>query len=166
MDKTKFLDENAWLWEAFQEDLLVNMERAMVPLHEYVQTYGAFASENDLDPDKYVSKFTEEEEGKPPTTPQQIKDDIFRQIENEEKLLDRIPSEIQVSMFMVNCKDIRNQYATKYQQIREKEIKLIAQIAKDDTIKLAAEFRVMDDKIMKLPETIEDLTNTKNFIAE
>lgn len=70
MDKTKFLDENAWLWEAFQEDLIVNLERAMVPLHEYVQTYQAFATENDLDPDKYVSKFTEEEEGKAPTTPQ------------------------------------------------------------------------------------------------
>ena len=163
-DKTKFVDENAWLWEAFQEDLIVNLERAIIPLSEYVETYRAFAAENDLDPDKYVAKFTEEGEGKVPATPQQIRDDIFLQEENEQKLLDRIPQEIQVSMFLVNCKDIRAAYATKYQQIREKEIKLIATIAKDSTIQLTANFKFMEDKIMKAPDTIEDLTNTKNFI--
>jgi len=69
-------------------------------------------------------------------------------------------------MFLINCKDIRAAYATKYQQIREKEIKLIATIAKDDTIKLSASFRFMEDKMVKAPETIEDLTNTKNYINE
>lgn len=38
----------------------------------------------------------------------------------------KIPDAINVSMFMINCKDIRNFYATKYQQIVEKEKKLIA----------------------------------------
>ena len=42
----------------------------------------------------------------------------------------------------------------------------MAQIAKDDTLALSAAFRIMDDKIMKAPETIEDLTNIKSFIAE
>lgn len=69
-------------------------------------------------------------------------------------------------MFLINCKDIRAAYATKYQNIRDKEIKLIAQIAKDDTNGLSAQFKIMEDKIMKTPETIEDLTNTKNYISE
>ena len=165
-DKTKFLDENAWLWEAFQEDLIINLERAIVPLSEYVETYRAFEEENNLDPDKYVARFTEEGDGKTPATPQEIRNDIFRQIENEEKLLERIPMEIQVSMFLINCKEIRAAYALKYQMIREKDIKLIATIAKDSTIQLSATFRFMEDKIMKTPETIEDLTNTKNFIND
>ena len=79
-DKTKFLDENAWLWEAFQEDLIINLERAIVPLSEYVETYRAFEDENNLDPDKYVAKFSEEGDGKTPATPQEIRNDIFRQI--------------------------------------------------------------------------------------
>ena len=165
MDKTKFLDENAWLWDAF-EDLITNLERAIVPLSEYVETYRAFEAENNLDPDKYVAKFTEEEDGKTPATPQMIRDDVQKQHDLEAKLLERIPPEIQVSMFLINCKDIRNAYQSKYQQIREKEIKLIATIAKDSTNKLIAEFRFMEDKIMKTPETIEDLTNTKGFISD
>ena len=80
--------------------------------------------------------------------------------------MERIPVEIQVSMFLINCKDIRAAYATKYQQIREKEIRLIAQIAKEDTVKLSYSFKFIEDKIMKTPETIEELTNTKNFIME
>jgi hypothetical protein len=133
-DKTKFLDENAWLWDAFHLDLIVSLEAAIQPLYEYVETYKEFAAENDLDPDAYVSKFSEAEEGKTPATPAQIREDIFKQMKAEEHLLERIPVEIQVSMFLINCKDIRAAYATKYQQIREKEIKLIAQIAKDETI--------------------------------
>ena len=69
-------------------------------------------------------------------------------------------------MFLINCKEIRAAYALKYQMIREKDIKLIATIAKDSTIQLSATFRFMEDKIMKTPETIEDLTNTKNFIND
>lgn len=124
-DKTKFLDENAWLYDAF-EDLIANLERAILPLAEYVETYRAFDAENNLDPDKYVAKFAEEGEGKVPATPMMIRDDIYKQFENEKKLVERIPSEIQVSMFLINCKDIRNAYQSKYAQIREKDIKLIA----------------------------------------
>jgi len=69
MDKTKFLDENAWLWEAFHTDLIVNLERAILPLQEYVETYRAFEAENNLDPDKYVALFSEEGDGKTPATP-------------------------------------------------------------------------------------------------
>jgi dynein heavy chain len=93
-DKTKFLDENAWLWEAFHEDLIVHLERAIVPLNEYKETYRAFAAENDLDPDKYVAKFAEVEEGQTPATPQAIRDDIRKQEQAEAGLLERIPSEI------------------------------------------------------------------------
>ena len=50
--------------------MIVNLERAIVPLSEYVETYRAFEEENNLDPDKYVAKFTEEGEGKTAATPQ------------------------------------------------------------------------------------------------
>ena len=36
MDKTKFLDENAWLYSAFHEDMIIELNRAIQPLYEYV----------------------------------------------------------------------------------------------------------------------------------
>ena len=84
------------------------MERAIIPLEEYVKTYAAFEFENQLDPDKHV---TELDEGDTPITPEELRHDIFVHQEKEKKLLDRIPEFVYVSMFQVNCKDIRNFYA-------------------------------------------------------
>ena len=162
-DKKALLDENTWLWEAY-EKLILEMERAIAPLDEYVKTYAAFEEENSLDPDKYVAALDENPEQ--PITPQQLKADIMEQRQKEEELLKKIPDAINVSMFMINCKDIRNFYATKYQQIVEKEKKLIAQKVKDRTNNLTATFRMMEDRINKPPKTIEELTDTKNYIND
>lgn len=62
------------------------------------------------------------DEGETPITPDELRMDIFKHKEKEQKLLERIPDSVQVSMFQVNCKDIRNLYAQKYQLIQEKEI--------------------------------------------
>jgi hypothetical protein len=37
-DKKKLPDENTWLWDAF-ELLISNIERAIIPLSAYVQTF-------------------------------------------------------------------------------------------------------------------------------
>jgi hypothetical protein len=61
-------------------------------------------------------------------------------MKKEELIKQLIPESVNVSMFQINCKDIRNFYAGKFQQIVEKEIKLIHQKAKDETHKIAAKF--------------------------
>lgn len=84
----------------------------------------------------------------------------------EEELLSKIPEQIQVSMFMINCKDIRQIYAQKYRQIVEKEIKLIARKAKERTLELSTKFRMKEDAILKVPTTIDELTEIKTMIQE
>ena len=63
--KRQLIDENTWLWEAFDE-LIRNLERAIIPLDEYVKTYSAFEFENQLDPDAHVSSL---DDGETPITP-------------------------------------------------------------------------------------------------
>lgn len=113
------------------------MERAIVPLTEYVQTFSAFAKENALNPDKYVKELDSVET---PKTPAELRADIYENLKKEEQLKALIPETVAVSMFQINCKDIRNFYAGKFQSIVEKEIKLIQQKAKDETHKIAAKF--------------------------
>ena len=69
-------------------------------------------------------------------------------------------------MFQVSCKDIRNAYAGKYSNIVDKEIKLIAQKAKDKNFYITQKFGEINDKILKKPKTIEELTETKKYINE
>jgi dynein heavy chain len=113
-DKKALIDENTWLWDAF-EQLTVNMERAIGPLSEYVKTYAAFEEQNKLDPDGYVKSLDEDpEQPDKQISPQELQADIQRMKKKEEELLSKIPEQIQVSMFMINCKDIRQIYAQKY----------------------------------------------------
>jgi len=80
------------------------------------------------------------DEGDEPMDPEQLRADIFAQREKEEDIKKRIPLSVTVSIFSVNCKDIRNLYAGKYQSIIEKETKLIAQRAVETNYSLRNQF--------------------------
>lgn len=120
--KSVLPDEYTWLWEAYAA-LKEALTEAVKPLDEYVQTFAQFKEENNLNPDKYVKNL---DEGDEPADPEALRADIFRLRQLEEDLKERIPVSVVVSIFTVNCKDIRNFYIGKYQSIVEKEIKLIA----------------------------------------
>jgi dynein heavy chain, axonemal len=165
-DKKALIDENTWLWEAFDE-LKVNLTRAIQPLDEYVKTYSAFEEQYKLDPDQYVNSLDEDPENPDKQiTPQELQYDIYKQKEKQKELLDRIPEQITVSMFAINCKDIRNFYSQKYEQIVDKEIKLIASKTKEKTLELSTTFMMMEEKILKVPKTIDELTDIKDYINE
>lgn len=160
-DKKHILpDENTWLWNAYQEikDMLI---QSIKPLDEFIQTFNAFEAENQLNPDQYVSSL---DDGETKKSVDAIKEDILKHREEEARLLDEIPESIIVSIFQVNCKDIRNLFSGKHTTIIEKEIKLIAQRARDTNNDLSLKFEDMQARIRKPPSTIEELTATKEYM--
>lgn len=92
-------------------------------MYEYVKTFSKFEGENKLNPDKYVRAL---DEGETSITAEALKLDIEEHKKEEQRLKDEIPEMIIVSIFAVNCKDIRNQYVGKHSNIIDKEIKLIS----------------------------------------
>lgn len=160
--KSERLDDNAWLYYAF-DDIMKNLERAIEPLAAYVETFAAFQEQNDLNQDKYVANL---DEGETPITPEELRVDIDRQIKKEEELKARLPATVVVSMFKINNNDPRDKYAGKYQQIVQKEIQLISQKAKDKNFFIQAQFGEIITKITAEPTTIEELTDTKKYIAD
>jgi dynein heavy chain len=160
--KADRLDDNAWLYYDFMT-IIENIERAIEPLAAYVHTFSAFKEQNELNPDKYVSGL---DDGENPISPEELKADISRLLKKEEELKILIPEQVTVSMFLINCKDIRNSYAGKYQTIVQKEIQLIAQKAKDTNFKITNEFAEIIETITREPTTIEELTDTKKYINE
>ena len=79
------MDENAWLYYAFEE-VIEAMERAIEPLDAYVQTFAAFQTQNDLNPDKHVEALDNRPEGQDPITPEEIELDIIRCKKLEEEV--------------------------------------------------------------------------------
>jgi hypothetical protein len=101
-----------------------------------------------------------------PADAESLKADIRRLRKLEAELKLRIPEAVTVSIFTINIKDIRNLYTGKYQQIIEKEIKLIASRAKSAAYEISTKFAEITDRIRREPTTIEELTETRKYIAD
>jgi dynein heavy chain len=164
--KSVLPDENTWLWEAY-DALQVALSRAIKPLHDYVETFAQFKKENELSPDKYVQKLDGEgPEGGEPADAEALRADIYRLRELEAELRERIPESVTVSIFTINIKDIRNLYTGKYQQIVEKEVKLMASRAKGACYEISTKFGEITDRIRREPKNIEELTDTRKYISD
>lgn len=57
-------------------------------------------------------------------------------------------------------------YVGKYNQIVEKEIKLISQRATESNYKISNKFAEIETQIRRVPKNIEELTETKKYISE
>ena len=139
------------------------LEKSIEPLYEFVKTFEEFKEVNQENPDKYMRSL---DEGETPATAQALRADIDRMKEKEQKIGELIPDHINVSIFQVNCRDIRTMYMQKYSQIVDKEIKLIATRAKEQTYMLIKSFEEINERIRRPPKNIEELTDTKKYITE
>ena len=165
--KSVLPDEYTWLWDAY-DSIRQALTESIQPLYSYVQTFEQFKDENDLEPDKYI-KFLDEGDGSgthEPITAEELKADIQRIRALENALKERIPECVVVSIFRINIKDIRNMYVGKYQQIVDKEIKLIASRATDKNYSISTKFGEINERIQRPPKDIEELTETKKYISE
>lgn len=93
-----------------------------------------------------------------------LKADIEEHRKMETELKKLIPKSVVVSIFEINCGDVSGLYVGKHSQIIEKEIKLIAQRAKEMNYELSTKFGEINAKICTTPKTIEELTETRRFI--
>jgi len=57
-------------------------------------------------------------------------------------------------------------YVGKHSSIIEKEIKLIAQKARETNYTLSTKFDEINERIRRPPKNIEDLTETRKYISE
>ena len=153
-DKKTLPDENAWVYSNYHE-LTSKFDEAVEPLNDYIKTYAKYDKEYKLDPAAVIKKLDDDEN--PPEIDVLKKDVAFHQKEAE-RLKSEIPDDIVVSIFRVNCKEIRNKLVEKHNRIARDEIDLIAKRAKVVANELIAVFDKMNMKIEGNPKDIEELT--------
>lgn len=84
-------DENGWVWDEFNE-LRSQLLIAIDPLEEYLNIYKKYEKEYKLNVEEYVSKKDpKEEEGEEPPEVAQIREDIYKHLEEEKRLKSEIP---------------------------------------------------------------------------
>lgn len=150
-------DENTWVWDAY-ETISKHLTHSIQPLIAYGETYAKYENVNNMNPEEYVATL---DEGDNAMTEEEIKTDIHHHMEQEKKILGEIPEQVVVSIFEVNCKEIRNQLAGKHAEIVRLEIDLIGARARAKNAEISNKFREMDNHIRHAPKDIEDLHETR-----
>jgi dynein heavy chain len=139
------------------------MKSAIKPLYEYIKVYDKYEELMMLSADTFLKQF-EQDEGQEIAV-DQLKDEITKHQELEKKILEEIPETIRVSCFEVHCKEVRSTLAGKHINFVKYLIEMIAQKARDGTVKMLEEFRKMHREISKPPKDIEELTEIKDYIS-
>jgi hypothetical protein len=112
-DKKALPDENAWIFELYHQ-LTSKIDDAVEPLNDYIKTYAKYDKEYKLDPVAVMAKLDDEEN---PPEIDFLKKDVTFHMKEAERLKNEIPDDIIVSIFKVNCKEIRNKLADKHLKI-------------------------------------------------
>ena len=110
------------------------MKKACEPLQPYLDTFQEFKEYIELDPYARIKEIKDDETKDIDDrvwTPEKIKEDIIENKKKEETILSKIPKLIHVSFFMINCREYRNELASKFNKLADMEIEYLREKAKD-----------------------------------
>ena len=159
-DLSKLPDENEWIWDLY-EKLRIKLQQILPSMDQYLKVYDQYKDILKIDPIQYVKDIDAED---PPRAVESLRDEILLMREKENKIIESIPEEIQVSFFIVNCYDLTKILSGKYSEIVDNLTNLIVKRAKDSTLSIYNTFNDIQMRIKEVPKNIEELTALNEFI--
>ena len=133
--------------------------------------YEKWKSLTTMNPEEFVRKVnasTEEKEGEKDLRKEilDIKKLIYENIEKEEQIIKENPEYATVSIFRINCKDVRKLYEGKYIEVVRGLTHLIESKCRKHADTLTIKFDKMRQTISKDPKNIEELIQIKRDMED
>ncbi|CAD8156782.1 unnamed protein product [Paramecium pentaurelia] len=156
----KYPDENKWIWlliEHIKDELI----RGIKPLQDYLQIFEKFKPILQMNPDDEIRRIEMDDN---PWEIDQIKEEIFKYNKMEEELKTQIPDIVEVSIFQVQCREIKMYLCEKYSMISKLLVDMIARKARKKTMEIFQDYQRIQNKIKENPNNIEKLTDIKEFM--
>ena len=160
-------EDSIWIWEKY-ESLIASLKKACEPLQPYLDTFQEFKEYIELDPYARIKEIKDDETKDVDDrvwTPEKIKEDIIENKKKEETILNKIPKLIHVSFFMINCREYRNELASKFNKLADMEIEYLREKAKDLNGTIQTGYAQMAHEINREVITINDLKEVQSYIA-
>jgi len=157
----KEMEDNAWMDE-YYERLRVELARAVKPLNEYKELYKEFRKEFHLDLEEEKKRLDDPDN---PMTSQELKNFINRNEEVIVTLKKSIPRQIQVSIYLVDCANLLDKLVENHTELIQEAKIVLRKRGSRYTQGIIEELEKMREKIKKIPNTIEELTELRNYIA-
>jgi dynein heavy chain len=155
-----YVSEHAWIWDLFDR-LDSVMKKAYVPLEDYIKKLIPFQEIMELKPAEFVAKYDRSDNPKPIEF---ILEEIKKYKEKEEKIEKEILPFIQVSCFMIDCRELIISLKKIYTDLVRSLTEIIENRYKIKGQDIDSKYKEIRTKIETDPIDIETLTEISQFI--
>ena len=126
-----------------------------------METLKKYSAEFKLDKEEIIRVLDDDDN---PPEAEALRGQVKFHQKEAERLMAQIPDSIIVSMFQVNVGQIRDQIVEKHTWIADRQIELIAKMAKRSANATIEAFQKINDKINQQPKDIEELSEIDDFM--
>ena len=155
--------EMEWIDEIY-ERLGTTLLLGKQPLDKYLTMFEPYKEYFNFNAEQYVKNYDEDKSD--PNINNKIRDDIVKFQKIKDKFQKQIPETIQVSYFLVNCKEIRDSLIRLFDKIIELELGLLDKNAKELKTMINKSIDDIKKDITKTGKNIDEVVNIERFIED
>ncbi|PAA45958.1 hypothetical protein BOX15_Mlig009546g7, partial [Macrostomum lignano] len=155
--------ESVWPNEPEVERLRMTIReainKALIPMKVYARLYDRFLPLNNLEITQYIAEY----EAKSPTAIQ-MKEEVEKHLAEKEVMEKIIPSSIIIGPFFVATENVRQNLSKKCKAMANAVLELLAKKLRKQADDACEEFKAISRRLFETPNTIEDLSETREWM--
>lgn len=156
----RYPDENIWLWDLYVE-IGKKLEKPLESLEEYRRQFSKHERILGLKAEDIIKEIDSEKI----KDSKAVEEIIKKWQTDEKKIRKKVPEDIHVSCFNVNCKEAIRILISKYQEINKKLLEALAKRVKESNALLQKKVVDLEKQVMASPNDIEELSALQNFVS-
>jgi len=160
-----YKENSEWVSELY-ERLGGSLLLAKEPLYKFLKTFEEYKVYLNIIPEQHMKSFEFEEGVESSQVVHKLREDLIQIKKLKDKISGEIKEEIQVSYFLVNCREIRDILIQKFEKIIELEIDMLVLISRKIKHSINKQCEDIKKEISKTSKTIEELVAIDRYIEE
>ncbi|XP_067907506.1 dynein axonemal heavy chain 1 [Heterodontus francisci] len=137
------------------------IEKALIPLQSYAKEYQKYIELNELDIEKYVNAFSNQD-----STVHEVKLEVERHLKKKKYIEKTIPSTIIIGPFVISVELLRTTLAKKCNNLAQAVLKMFAKKLQAQVEEINDDFKMITRKLFDKANTIEDLTDHREWMKK
>jgi hypothetical protein len=146
---------------AQRERIQAALTASLKPVSQYITTYQEYRPVLKLDPHAFMKEFEAADHSL-----DAVREKLTEYLRDRAKMEKRVPLNVHIGMYTLNCEPIRNALAAKYLDLGNLVLELMAKKTRAICEEIQKQYDMMVGTIKKAAQTVEDVSQTREYIVK
>ena len=146
---------------AQRERIQAALTASLKPVSQYITTYQEYRPVLKLDPHAFMKEFEAADHSL-----DAVREKLTEYLRDRAKMEKRVPLNVHIGMYTLNCEPIRNALAAKYLDLGNLVLELMAKKTRAICEEIQKQYDMMVGTIKKAAMTVEDVSQTREYIVK